>query len=119
MERANGWSRVEPSPLRFAAPRGRGSRVIALDSRLSTLDWLRQKLADTLLHFARGLVGEGDGEDISGRDGFGNEVRDAERDDAGLAGAGPGQDQQRPLEGFDGLALLGIERIQIQHARGV
>ena len=37
------------------------------------------------------------------------QVRDAERDDARLAGAGPGQDQQRPLEGFNGLPLLGIE----------
>jgi len=64
---------------------------------------------NALLHFAGGLVGEGDGEDVSGRDALGNQVGDAKRDDAGLAGARPGQDQQRPLEGFDGLALLGIE----------
>jgi hypothetical protein len=64
---------------------------------------------DALLHFARGLVGKGDGEDISGRNALGDEVRDAKRDDAGLAGARPGQDQDRAVQCFDGLALLGIE----------
>ena len=80
-------------------------------SRLSTfdLDRLRQKPRDALLHFARGLVGEGDGEDVSGRDAFGNEVGDAERDDAGLARASSGEDQHRAVQRFDGLALLGIE----------
>ena len=64
---------------------------------------------DAFLHFAGGLVGEGDGEDVSRRDAFGDEVGDAERDDAGLAGAGAGQDQHRAVQRFDGLALLGIE----------
>ena len=78
-----------------------------------------EKFVYALLHFARGLVGESDGENVSGRNALGDEVGDAKRDDAGLAGARPGQDQHRAVQRFDGLALVGIERIQIQHARGV
>ena len=64
---------------------------------------------DALLHFAGGFVGEGDSKDISGRDALGDEMGDAERDDPGFARAGPGQDQHRAVQGFNGLALLGIE----------
>jgi hypothetical protein len=87
----------------------RGTSVEGHCSRLSTLDRLRQKPRDALLHFAGGLVGEGDGENISRRDAPGDEVGDAERDDAGLAGAGAGEDQHRAVQRFDGLPLLGIE----------
>ena len=99
MERADGWSRVE----------GRGSKAAALDSRLSTFDRLRQKLVDAFLHFAGGLVGEGDGEDVGRCDALGKQMGDTKRDDAGLAGAGPGKNQHRAIQRFDGLALLGIE----------
>ena len=78
-----------------------------------------EEFVDAFLHFAGGLVGEGDGEDVAGRDPLGDEMGNAERDDAGLAGAGAGEDQHRAVQRFNGLALLGIERIQIQHARGV
>ena len=50
---------------------------------------------DALLHFARGFVGEGDGEDVSGRDAALDHVRDAEGDDARLARARAGEDQHR------------------------
>ena len=83
--------------------------VAAFDLGLSTLNRLRQKPRDALLHFAGGLVGEGDGENIGRRHAPGNQMSDAERDDTRLAGAGPGQDQQRAVQRFDGLALLGIE----------
>jgi hypothetical protein len=33
-------------------------------------------------------------------------------DDAGFARAGASQDEQRPLGGFDGVALFGIERFK-------
>ena len=78
-------------------------------TRVAAFDRFGQKLVDALLHFAGGLVGEGDGEDVSRRDAPGDEVGDAERDDARLAGAGAGQDQHRAVQRFDGLALLGIE----------
>ena len=43
-------------------------------------------------------------------------VRDAERDDPSLARARAGQDQHRTYYGLGGLALLRIERTEIQHA---
>ena len=60
---------------------------------------------DPLLHLAGGLVGEGDGQDVPGRDALLNEVGDSPRDDAGLARPGPGQDKQRAVNVRDGLSL--------------
>jgi hypothetical protein len=40
---------------------------------------------------------------------------DAIGNDAGLAGARARQDQNRPLQRFDGLTLLRIQNTQIQH----
>ena len=40
---------------------------------------------------------------------FGQEIGDALRDDAGLARAGAGEDEQRAVDVQDGLALFGIE----------
>jgi hypothetical protein len=70
--------------------------------------------ADAVLHLAGRLVGEGDGEDLRrigppGRDDMG----DAGRQDAGLAGAGAGQDEHRPVECLDRLALLRVQPIEI------
>ena len=59
------------------------------------------------LHLAGGLVGEGDGEDVAGADALLQQVGDAARDDARLAAAGAGQDEQRPFDVRDGLALGG------------
>ena len=74
------------------------------DFGLRTSDLLRHQLADPLLHFARGLVGEGDAEDVAGRDAALDQVRDAKGDDPGLAGAGAGQNQHRAVNGLDGLS---------------
>ena len=60
-----------------------------------------------------GFVGEGDGEDGVGRDAaLLNEIRDAMRDDAGLAGAGAGEQKHRAVDGFDGFALLRIQFVE-------
>ena len=65
------------------------------------------------LHLARRLVGEGDGQDLLGRDALvEHEVGDAVGDDAGLAAARPGEDQDRPVGGEDGLPLLRIEPVE-------
>ena len=57
---------------------------------------------------AGGAHAEGDGEDLARRRLPGGEqVRDAVGERAGLAGAGPGDDQQRPGAVADGLGLLG------------
>ncbi len=69
-----------------------------------------------LPHFAGGLVGEGDGQDRRCRHFVGgDQVRDAVRDDAGLAAAGAGQDQQRPVDMGYGFALLGIQPLEEIH----
>src|SRR5581483_8729296 len=73
------------------------------------------QLADTLLHLARGLVGESDGEDVVWSDAFLDEARDAGSDDAGFAGAGAGEDQDGAFGGFDGLALRRVEGQKIEH----
>ena len=80
--------------------------------------------ADALLHLARGLVGEGDGEDVErARLAGGDEMGDARRQHARLAGAGAGQDEHRPVGRLDGGALLGVEAGEVgrsarpRHAR--
>src|SRR5262249_52564580 len=73
------------------------------------------QLADPFAHFARGFVGEGDGEDVSWRNTFGDQPGDAAGDDARFAGARAGQDQDRALQRFHRETLLRVERIQVQH----
>ena len=61
-------------------------------------------------HLAGGLVGKRDGQNRVRRDAlFLDEPRDAAGDDAGLARAGAGQDEQRALGRFNGGALFGIQ----------
>jgi len=71
-----------------------------------------------LAHLGRRLVGEGDAEDRLRIDPLHEEVGHAVGDDAGLAGAGAGQHQQRPLGGGDRLPLRRVERGEIQHRGG-
>jgi len=64
-------------------------------------------------HLAGGLVRESHRQDGPWRDReVPDEVGDTVRQDARLAGAGPGQDQQRARGVDDGLALLRIERVE-------
>ena len=71
------------------------------------------QLLDPFGHLAGRLVGEGDGENRVRRDAdVFDQVSDAIGDDAGLAAAGPGQDQHRPFDGFDRLALLWIQFVE-------
>ena len=67
-----------------------------------------QEFANAFLHFAGGLVGEGDGEDVVRCDAFPDHVGDAEGDDSCFAGAGACEDEDRAAEGFHGLALLWV-----------
>ena len=67
-----------------------------------------------LLHLARGLVGEGDGEDLRRtRAAEREDVGDARRQHARLAGAGAGQHQHRAVERLDRLALLRVQAREI------
>ena len=69
--------------------------------------------ADPVLHLVGGLVGEGDGEDLEGADALvADQVGDAVREHAGLAGAGAGDDEQRPVDVGDGLRLDRVQPLE-------
>ena len=74
----------------------------------------RRQLADPLAHFARGLVGEGDGQDLA-RPGLAgdDQVGEPRGERGGLAGAGAGEHQHRALGGQHRLALRRIEAGEI------
>ena len=68
-----------------------------------------QKLRDALLHLSRRLVGKGHRQDVGGRDALLDQSGHAKGNNAGLARAGSGQDQHRPFDGFDRLALRRVQ----------
>ena len=70
---------------------------------------LSRERSNALFHLPGGLVGEGHREDLGGRRALRQEIGDSRRDDAGLAGAGAREHQERPFEGRDRLPLRGIE----------
>ncbi len=72
-----------------------------------------EELLHPLAHLARGLVGEGHGEDVLGRDAAdADQVGDAVRQHAGLAAARAGEHEQRTLGGLDRGALFGIQTLE-------
>ena len=105
------------------------SRMVKLGLRPTSSAWRRRILApiewnvpiqgkpsgiagqrlDALAHFARRLVGEGDGEDLvpAGAD-RGEQMGDAGGQHARLADAGAGEHQHRPVERLDGLRCSGF-----------
>ena len=68
------------------------------------------QFTDALFHFARRLVGEGDGQDFArvGPAG-GEDVGDACGQHTGLTGASACEHENGTVQGFDGGALFGIE----------
>ena len=72
---------------------------------------LADEADDPLAQLGGGPVGEGDREDPPRRDVLdADQVGDPVGEDAGLARAGAGEDQQRAVGGRDGAGLLGVER---------
>ncbi len=72
------------------------------------------ELGHAAQHFVSGLVGEREGQDLRGGDAAFEQMGDAVGDDAGLAAAGAGEDQEGPVAVEDGLALgfgEGIEEV--------
>ena len=75
-----------------------------------TLGIAAQYLVDTLTHLSRRLVGKCYGQDVPGvHFALVDEIGDAVGDDAGLAAAGAGQDQDGALGLEAGLLLLAVE----------
>ena len=72
-----------------------------------------------LAHLARGLVGEGDREELAREcPPRGEDMGKARDEHARLAGAGAGQHQHRAFHGLDRRALRGIERRKIRRRSG-
>ena len=72
-----------------------------------------EQAVDALQHLLRGPVGEGDREDLPGRDAvIAHEVRDPVGEHARLAGAGARDDQHGALDGLDCSALLGVQLVE-------
>ena len=93
---------------RLAPQQPRAQRVERRDPHLPAVD-AEQRL-DARPHLLGGLVGEGDGEDAVGLgEPLADEVGDAMRDDARLARARAGEDQQRTFGLENGFLLFGIE----------
>ena len=108
---------LKPDQLGVAAEHPRGDRVEGAEPG-HALDRAAGDRRDALLHLARGLVGEGHGEDLA-RPGAagGDEVGEAGGQRRGLAGAGPGENQHRAFGGQHGLPLRRIEARQIGRLR--
>ncbi len=73
---------------------------------------LANRLHHAIFHLVGGFVGERQGEDVFAREirvGF-EKMADALGDDARLAGASAGDDEERAFAVLDGGALLGVER---------
>ncbi len=112
----NGEVGFQPDQLGMAAQDFHADRVEGAEPG-HALDHVADDLADAVLHLARRLVGESDGEDLARPGAAGGEnVGDAHGEDAGLAGAGAGQHQDRAVERLDRLPLLRIEPGEIGRA---
>ena len=108
---------LEPHQLGMAAQDFHADGVEGAEPR-HALDHVADDLADAVLHLARRLVGEGDGENFTRAGAAGGEdMGDAHREHAGLAGAGAGQHQHRAVEALDRQPLFGIEPGQIRRGR--
>src|SRR5262249_39157798 len=94
--------------LRLAAEDPAAGRVEGEDPEPAPT--LAEQALEPLAHLARGLVREGDREDLVRlcADSV-DEVRDAVREDTRLPRAGAGDDEQRAFRGEDGLALRRVE----------
>src|SRR5262249_17660488 len=83
------------------------------------LDDLPHHLTDAILHFAGSLVGEGHGKNFRWlRPTEVENVRDAGRENARLAGSGAGKDQYWTIESFHCLALLRVEVAEVGRSPG-
>ena len=106
---------LQPDQLGMPAQQTRGHGVEG--TKPPALDRRADQGRDPVLHLARRPVGEGDGEDLAGPGAPGRQQMGQSRgQDTGLAGAGPGQHQDRPVQCFGGLALFRVQIVEIGEA---
>jgi len=98
----------------FAAEQARAKRVKGRDPHAAAVG--SEQRFDARAHLFRSLVRESDSQDFM-RAGvpIADEVGDAACDDARLAGAGAGEDEQRSVDVKDRFALFGVEGIEELH----
>ena len=74
--------------------------------------------SDPVAHFAGGLIGERDGENLA-RPGAARhkDMTNAGRQNAGFACSGAGQNQQRAIHGFDGFLLGAVQTLKVGRRR--
>ena len=104
---------LEPDELGMASEHSRGDRMEGAEPR-HALDRSAGYLRHALLHLARGLVGEGDRQDLArpglaGRD----QVGESRRERCGLSGPGACEDENRPFGRQDSFALRRVQAPQI------
>ena len=100
--------RLEPDRLGMAAQDARGERVEGAEPH--PFGGAADHRLEPLAHLARRLVGEGDREQLAGKGAAGRQdMGEAGRQHPGLAGAGAGQHQHRPVDRLDGAALRLVE----------
>ena len=79
---------------------------------------LAEQPLESLAHFPRGLVGEGDREDLLRADTpLLDEAGDAVGEDAGLAAPGPREHEQRGSTVGDRIALRRVQVVEVDHLR--
>jgi hypothetical protein len=84
------------------------------------VDLRAEQLADALSHLACGLVGEGDGQQVLGRNSaHPDQIGDAVRQYAGLAAACAREHEDRAFGRLHGLALLGVESLENRFGKHV
>ena len=104
----------QPDRRRLAPEQPRAERVERRHPHAAAV-FAEQRL-DARAHLLGRLVGERDGEHFVGlRVAVADEVRDAAGDDAGLARPGAGEDQQRPVDVEDRVALFGVQGVEELH----
>ncbi len=103
---------LEPDQFGVAAQQAGAERVEGAEPE--ALDALAEQQRDAQDHLARGLVGEGHREHLPGPHPAGQQhMRKPRGQHPGLAGAGAGQYQERPVRRLDRRPLLRIERVEI------
>ena len=113
----DGEVRFQADQLRMAAQDARAQRMEGAQPH--ALRRRADQIGHPLLHLARGLVGEGDAEDLIGLGpAFVQDLGEARGQDPGLARARTGQHQHRPVDRLHRLTLGIVQPLQPGRRRG-